>query len=251
MKKTLLEMTQDILSEMDSDVVNSIGDTVEAMQVANIIKTCYNEMISNRNWPHLKKLVQLYSLSDLTRPNYLRLPDGTKELIFFKYDVHKDGQERTVEAEVKYKHPDDFLRYISNRNSALATVDEIKDFSGSKLMIINNAAPQYWTSFDDKHIVTDSYDKAVDDTLQASKTQCLAYIEPKWVHTDNAVPDLPEEAFAALEEESKSTAFIVLKQMANQKAEQKASRQNRWLARKAWRANGGIRYDDYGRKGRR
>lgn len=251
MKRTLLELVQSILNDMDSDEVNSINDTVESQQVANIIKTCYNEMISNRNWPHLRKLMQLDSLSDLNKPNYLQVPKGLKELVFFKYDVHLLGQEHTVLADVQYKQPDDFLRYVSSRNSLMSFVDEIIDFSGSKLMIINNKAPQYWTSFDDRYIVTDSYNADVEDTLQTSKTQCLAYMEPKWVHTDDAVPDLPSEAFAALEEEAKSTAFVNLKQMANQKAEQKASRQNRWLARKAWRANGGVQYDDYGRKGRR
>lgn len=251
MKKTLLEMTQNILNEMDSDEVNSINDTVESQQVANIIKTCYNEMISNRDWPHLRKLVQLDSLAEMSKPNYLKAPKGLKELIFFKYNVRKLDETRTVLADVEYKQPDSFLRYISTRNSDLPSVDEIQDFSGSKLMIVNDTAPRYWTSFDDTHIITDSYNKHVEDTLQSSKTQCLAYIEPKWVHTDSAIPDLPEEAFAALEEEAKSTAFVVLKQMANQKAEQKASRQNRWLARKAWRVHGGIQYDDYGRKGRR
>jgi hypothetical protein len=172
-------------------------------------------------------------------------------MVFFKYDVRKEGQTHTTLADVTYKQPDDFLRYISSRNGASDNVKEVKDFSGSVLMVLNNSAPTYWTSFDDRYIVTDAYDKTVDDTLQSSKTQCLAYIEPKWVHMDEAIPDLPEEAFAALEEEAKSTCFITLKQMANQKAEQKAGRQNRWLARKAWRAHGGIQYDNYGRKGRR
>jgi hypothetical protein len=246
MKTTLLEMVQNILNDMDSDEVNSISDTVEAQQVANIIKTCYMEMISNRNWPHLRKLVQLESLSDLDKPNYLRIPKGMKELIFFKYDA-----DITKMVEVKYKQPDDFLRYTSLRNSNMDVVEEIVDFSGSKLLIKNNSAPAYWTSFDDTHIVTDAYNKQAEDTLQASKTQCLAYMEPKWVHSDDAIPNLPEEAFAALEEEAKSTAFLALKQMANQKAEMKAARQNRWLSRKAWRANGGVQYESYGRRGRR
>lgn len=248
MKYTLLEMTQHILNDLDSDEVNSISDTVEAQQVANIIKTCYNEMISNRNWPHLRKLVQLDSLSDVTKPTYLRIPKGMKELVFFKYDVHLFDSNRSVMADVKYKEPDAFLRYLAGRNNTFANVEEVVDFSGSKLLIQNDKAPSYWTSFDDLHIVTDSYNKAIEDTVQASKTQCLAYIEPKWVHTDDAIPDLPEEAFAALEEEAKSTASIAIKQVANQKAEQKASRQNRWLSRKAWRAHGGIQYENYGRR---
>lgn len=251
MKKTLLEITQNILNDLDSDEVNSINDTVESQQVANIIKACYNELLSNRNWPHLRKLIQLDSLSDITKPNYLKVPNSLKEMISFHYDVRKAGDTRTILADVKYKQPEDFLRYVSSRNSDIDTVDEIEDFSGSKLMIANNVAPSYWTSFDDTYIVTDAYNKAIDDTLKASKTQCLAYLEPTWVHTDEAIPNLPEEAFALLEEEAKSTCFLVLKQMTNQKAEQKASRQNRWLARKAWRAHGGVQYDDYGRKGRR
>jgi hypothetical protein len=64
------------------------------------------------------------------------------------------------------------------------------------------------------------------------------------------IPDLPIEAFPLLEEESKSTAFFTLKQMANQKAEQKANRQSKWLSRKAWRAAGGVKFQNYGRKGR-
>jgi hypothetical protein len=109
-------------------------------------------------------------------------------------------------------------------------------------------SPSFWTSFDDDYIVCDSYDAQVDDTLQSSKTQVLAYMEPLWVHNDTAVPDLPSEAFPALLEEAKSTAFLVLKQMANQKAEAKAQRQQRWLSRKAWRTHGGVRYENYGRR---
>src|SRR4051812_8412394 len=110
MKKTLLQLTQDILSDMDSDSVNSISDTVESQQVATIIKNCFFEMISNRNWPHLRKLIQLDSLGDVTKPNYLRIPEGMKEMLFFKYDTHKLGETKTTITEVCYKEPEAFLR---------------------------------------------------------------------------------------------------------------------------------------------
>lgn len=251
MKKSLLGLTQDILNDLDSDEVNSIDDTVEAQQVASVVRQCYEEMISNRNWPHLKKLIQLESAGDINKPNYLTIPNGLKELITLRYDVRKVDQTKTVLNEIVYKDPESFLRYVSQRNSDLDTIDEITDFSGTTLLVQNNQSPKYWTSFDDKYIVFDSYDKAVDDTLKKIKTQCLAYIEPVWVHEDAAIPDLPEEAFSALLEEAKSTAFLVIKQMANQKAEQKAGRQQRWLSRKAWRVKGGVQYENYGRKARR
>lgn len=250
MKMTLLEMTQDILNDLDSDSVNSIADTVESEQVAQIIKTCYFEIIGNRNWPHLRKLFQLESSGTLQRPNYLRIPITLKEMEFFKYEVQKDGG-KIVQKEIKYKEPDDFLRFISTRSSTDPNVTTVIDHSGSKLLIRNDVAPTYWTSFDDFNLVTDSYDKAADDTLQNTKSQCLGYLHPTWVHVDAHVPDLPYEAFPALLAEAKSTAFISVKQMANQKAEQKAARQQRWLSRKAWRVEGEIRFDNYGRKGRR
>jgi len=250
-KKTLLEIVQNILSEMDSDEVNSIDDTIESMQVANIVKTCYQELISNRNWPHLKKLTVMNGSGTLAMPTYLSLPEGCKELITFRYDKRKVTDNKAKWAEITYKYPEDFLRYVSQRNTANSNVIETVDYGGTPVQILNNQAPQYWTSFDDKNIVCDAYDSAIDDTLKASKTQILAYIETPWEHTDSAVPNLPEEAFSLLEEEAKSVAFLTLKQQNNPKAEQKAQRQNRWLSRKAWRTHGGVHYADFGRKGRR
>lgn len=250
MKMTLLEIVQDILNDMDSDEVNSIDDTVESQQVAQIVKTCYFEIIGNRNWPHLQQLVQLEHIGDLTKPNYLVLPENLKELSEFKYEKQKHDDTKFILQDVKYLYPDQFLRMVQSRNSDYDTIDTVIDFSGSKLLVINNFAPTYWTSFDDTHLVTDSYDSSLDDTLKKSKTQALAYINPTWERLDESIPNLPIEAFPALLAEAKSTAFLVLKQVANEKAEQKAGRQERWLARKAWRAAGGVRYPDYGRAGR-
>lgn len=250
-KLTLLEMTQDILNDLDSDEVNHIDDTIEAQQVAQIIKTCYYEMLSHRNWPHMRKLIQIEASGDLSRPNYLILPENLQELSYFKYDKAKIDAVDINLQDVVFKEPDDFLRYVSGRKSSADNVETIIDPTGTKILIFNDQAPSYWTSFDDTYLVTDAYDKAVDDTLKKSKTQAQAYMIPIWNRIDSFVPDLPAEAFPALLEEAKSTAFITLKQVANQKAEQKAKRQQSWLSRKAWRAAGGVRYDNYGRASRK
>lgn len=250
MKFTLLEVVKDVLNDMDADFVNSINETVEAAQVAQIAKTCYNEMISNREWPHLKQLSQLEASGTLAKPTHMRLPDGVKKLEWVKYDKMKENETRLRYEDVKYLYPDEFLEITNSRNSDNANVVKVVDFSGTTLLIFDNAAPTYWTSFDDEWIVFDSYNVALDDTLKKAKTQIYLVKEPVWVEADDAIPDLPEEAFAAYIEEVKSTAFLALKQMANQKAEQKAARQNRWLSRKAWKAKGGVRYENFGRKGR-
>lgn len=251
MKYTLIEMVQEILSDLDSDEVNSIDDTVEAQQVANILKNTYNNMISNRDWPHLKRLIQLDSSIDVTKPTHMKCPANMKELTFFRYDNQKLTDTSIRMLDVKYLYPDEFLQFTAGRNQDNDFVQLVTDFSGTKFLINNNTAPKYWTTFDDVYIVCDAYDNEVDSTLQSSKSQCLGYVEPVWVHTDHAVPDLPSEAFAALIEEAKSTAFLVIKQSTNQKAEQNSQRQQAWLSRKAWVAHGGVRYMNYGRRGKK
>lgn len=249
-KKTLLEIVQDILNDMDADSVNSINDTIEAEQVANIVRSTFEGMVSNRNWPHMKKLVQLDSANDVDKPNYLKLPINLIELSQLRYEAQKFGAPVSVR-ELQYKTPEQFLEITSSRPSDGDNIQVVTDFNGAKLFIVTNAAPTFWTSFDDVYIVTDSYDLGIDTTLQKSKSQALAVIEPAFVMQDDFIADLPTDAFTALIEEAKSTAFMSLKQMVNQKSEQKAQRHNRWLARKAWRAHGGVQYPDYGRKNRK
>lgn len=251
MKYTLLEIVQETLNDLDSDFVNTIDDTVESYQVAQIAKSCFNEMISNRNWPHLRKLIKLESSLLTSKPTHMRLPVGVKELEWIKYDKRKAGETRVAYQDIKYREPEEFLTLVHARNLDNANVILVSDFSSTPVLVFNDRAPEWWTSFDDEWVVFDSYDAVVDDTLKNSKTQAMAYIEPGWEHSDEFVPFLPEEAFAALVEEVKSTAFVVLKQMPNSKAEQKANRQQRWLSRKAWKAHGGLEYENYGRKSRK
>jgi hypothetical protein len=247
-KLTLLDMVQDIANDLETDEINSISDTIESVQIAQIVKTSFFEMIASRNWPHLKRTFQLTSSSDPAYPTHMRLPEDVKELIMVSYDKKKSGESRDKYQEIYWVEPEEFLYKSNQRNIDNSNVDSITDFGGVPFNIYNDRAPTYFTSFDDEWIVADAYDSAVDSVLQTSKTQALGYISPTWSHTDTAIPDLPEEAFPALLEEAKSTAFVVLKQMPNEKAEQKAGRQHRRLARKAWRVDGGVRYPNYGRK---
>lgn len=251
MKRTLLDIVQEILNDLDSDEVNSINDTVESLQVANIVRSCYLEMTSNRNWPDQKKLIQISASNDVSKPNYMRLPDNIKEVISIAYNKVKEGETKLVYQPIKFLYPDEFLRLVNSRNTDLDNVIIVTDDSGIKIPVVNNQPPTYWTSFDDNWLVFDAYDSTVDDTLKATKSEVIGYVEKSWTTDDNAIPDLPSEAFSALVEEAKSTAFLVLKQMANQKAEQKSQRQQRWLSRKAWRAEGSIRYPNYGRLSRK
>lgn len=251
MSKTLLKMTQEILTVMTSDEVNSITDSAEAEAVATIITSVFEDMVSNRNWPHLRQLIQLESFSDDDKPTHLKLPDRVKELVLINYDRQTESNNRIDYHPVKYKHPDEFLMYTNNRSSTSDTTELVTDPSGVQLLIYNDKYPQYFTSFDDETVVFDSYDKEVDDTLQVHKFQVVAFMMPTSRFEDDWVPDLPDEAFRALVSEAKSTAQFNLQTVQDIKAEQEANRQQRWLSRKAWKTNGGVRYPNYGRKSRK
>ena len=51
MKRTLLSMVQSILSDMDSEDVNAISDSIEAQQVASVIEDTYFNLVSARDIP--------------------------------------------------------------------------------------------------------------------------------------------------------------------------------------------------------
>lgn len=249
MKMSLLDMTQDILSDMSSDEVNSIDDTVESSQVAQIIKSTYFSLIDERDWPHTKKLTNVQASGDDTLPTWMTLSDSIKKIVSINYDKAKlsDGT-RMMYDTVRYLYPDDFLRMCNGRDNTSTNAQVLVDpYSGVKLVILNNSAPTYYTSFDDVHLIFDSYDNEVDTTLQSSKIQVLAYVIPSWTHDDTFIPDLPDHAFTLLLEEAKSRAALKIAQQPDQKAEQESERQRKSLARRDRRVGQGIRFPNYGR----
>ena len=246
-KLTVLDMAQDILSDMDSDEVNSINDTVESQQVASRIKTTYFDIIGNRNWPHLKQTLQIDSLNDLTKPTHLQLPTNIKELVAFHYDIRKDTDVRSRYERIRYVEPEVFLRDTNPRNDNNDNVIIVED--NVDLLILNDRAPTYWTSFDDEQMVLDAFDEDVDDTIKTDKTQAIAYISPTFSLVDDFVPDLPVEAFPAFLSKAKTACFNVLKQEFNQLENDETQRQQRWLSRKSWQAHASKIYPDYGRRG--
>ena len=247
MKKSLLDMVQDILSDMNSDEVSSITDTVESLQVAQIIKSTYELIISRKNWPHLQQLITLGSSVDNAKPTHMRVREDIKEVLQISYDKQRLSQTSPRWQLVEYLYPDKFLQEINNRNTANASTLEVVDFSGVQLQIRNDSAPSWYTSFDDENVVFDSFDAEVDTILQTSKTQVLAYVSPVFTVTDTFVPDLPSEAFSALLAEAKSVCFARIKQAPDAKAEQQANRAMNWVSRKNWQVAGGWRFPSYGR----
>jgi len=252
MKLTLLEIVQSVLSEMDSDEVTSIGDTAESDQVALLARDVYLSFVSNKNWAHTQKLIQLPATFGSSKPTALKLPDDIKKLEWINYDCRRDALDQRVNQQgIKYLYPDEFIKLSNSLDVTQDFVEQFQLPGGAFISITNNANPRYWTSFDDVYLVCDSYDSSIETNLQESKTQAFASLTPTFVLNDTFVPHLPDEAFAAYIEELKSRAFVSFKQVSNPKTEQEANRQRRWLSRNQQQAHQGIRYKNFGRRSKK
>ena len=246
-KKTLLQITQDILSEMESDEVNSINDTVESLQVANIVISTFDNIITGKHYPHQNSLLQLQASGDVTKPTHMKLPENVTHIESVRYNKIALGGTKAMYGIVKYMLPEEFIKQVNGNTSSNTNVLTVTDFSSVPLYVRNDLPPAHYTSFDDEYLVFDSYDSAVDNTLQQSKTEVFGTVLPSMTLSDSTIPDIPVHLFPYLINEAKSTCFLLLKQMANQKAEQHSISQRRRLSQDAWRINKGITRPNYGR----
>lgn len=247
-KETLLQMVQNILSDMNSDEVNSISDTVESDQVARIIRQVYRNMVVELDLPEHKKLFPLTGVGSLTTPNYLEIPETVKTIDWVRYNVRKSTDTKDIYKLIAYKDPDDFVNIVQQRTSSDSDVETITDFGGTVLLIKNDVAPTYWTTFSEQYIIFDSFDNTVDSTVQGSKSQCWGIKEPAFTLSDSFIPDLDANLFPQLYAEAKSMCFVDLKETANPKAEQVSRRLNIANHKRKRKLTGTPDYPDYGRK---
>ena len=245
---TLIQIVQDILSDMDSDEVSSINDSVESLQVAQIVKSTYYNIIDGKDFPFLYELFQLTPTSTVSRPTHMSLPDSIIDLKWIKYDNKELAATKNLYQVIQYKTPEEFLYITDNRDSGDALITVVNDSTGIKINVYNDRGPSYFTSFDDENLVFDSYDSVKEVSLTANNTQCHGKKSVAFTLTDAFTPDLPDQMFTYLLAEAKSTCFVTLKQMPNPKAEQVSVSQKRKMSQEAWRIRNGITYPHYGRK---
>jgi hypothetical protein len=240
MRTTLLDMVQSILSDMDSEEVNSISDSVEAEQIANVIKDTYFNIIAAREIPEHQKILRLVSLSDSTRPTHFLYPDDIKSLEELQYNVG------TVAApsykDIAFVEPFTFLKRMPENGKQVGTVAD-----GIPLYVHNDKAPSMYTSFDDEHIIMDAYDASVEPILQASKTRGYGSVYPTFTIEDSFEPDLDSVLLPMLLAESKSVCFSLFKSGSDPKVEQAARRLKSYVQNDMYKTKRENKRPRYGR----
>lgn len=244
MKRTLLEMVQSILNDMDSEAVNSINDSVEAQQIASVIEDVYYNIVAARNIPEHQQLLKMTSLSSSVRPTHFQYPTNTREIVSLAYNI--DTQGKVNYQEIQFVEPMDFLsRMPYNLSTGVLVVPDVN--SNISLTVFRNRMPTYYTSFDDLHVVLNAYDASIDTTLQESKTRAYGTVYPTFSISDSFVPDLDDTMLPYLLAEAKSTCFSLFKSGSDPKIEQAARRLKSFVQNDMYRTKRPNVRNHYGR----
>lgn len=232
--KTLLDYTQDILSALDSDEVQSITDTVESLQVARVIKRSYDAIVMRADLNEHYTTFQVYASGDNNQPTIMYRPDDVDNIQWLKYNCETADDTNDNWRDVQFQPLDTFLKF---QYQLKADADNVVSFdlvnttwmtTGATDTITvlsrNDKAPQYYTCLDDYTLIFDSYDAEVDTTLQEDKS--LAYGKKDQIFTmdDEFIPFVDQEFGTLLLNESMALAFAELKQVPHELATKWANR---------------------------
>lgn len=196
-KQTLLSVVNTYMDYTDGFRVASIDDTIEGQQVASICEKVFYDLVNdifNNNLT--ENLIQLEALADSTKPNYLRLPDTASKIkeskVMYNVATGASGASTLNIKQIPFVRPQEFLDTIGLRSTNQTNTQVVTDYSGYQMVIQNKTAPQFFTTFDDEHLVFDSFDSDVDSTLQSSKSGILTSEQRTFTPSDTYIIDLPE-----------------------------------------------------------
>lgn len=160
MKYTLLEIVQEILSDMDSDEVNSISDTTESLQVAGIVKETYYHLVSQNDLPEHKDLLNLSESGDTLFPVKMSVPSYALKVYWVKYNKILSGETDPNFEVVEYLPWSEFIEKQNALNLDSSSISSMSVTTSNSdtwsLKFYNERHPSYWSSPDDDNIYFDA-----------------------------------------------------------------------------------------------
>lgn len=222
MRYTLFEMTDRILSAMESDEVNSINDTVESVAVSKLIQRTYYDMAVDLQLPEHDTTFQLDASGDSSKPCLMTVPTNVIKIHWIKYDNQETGDTYSDYQYVRWKPYDEFLESMGalrERTSGVGSQDLTLNSEGAtetfEFLYETDRHPDVYTTSDDYNLIFDAYDSTEDTTLQKSKTLCYGRVYPTFTLDDSFAPDLDPTQFSYFLNRCIARAFAELKQSDN------------------------------------
>jgi hypothetical protein len=224
--RTLLEMTQEILEAMQSDIVDSIDDTSESQAVAHMIQQTYWDLFSLEDFPENWDFFQMTE-TDSTTPTVMLIPNNIRKVGWVKYNRYTADYTDPQWVEVQFRP----LNWFLDTSLGLRTSqDDVQEFSytfndtDQPVFVMTNASPQWYTTPDQYTYMFNSYDSATEQYLHADRTMGYGMIEKDFTYADSSVPPLDNRQMSMLFNTAKSQAFVEIKQTQNSVADARARR---------------------------
>lgn len=213
MSQTLLEIVQDILSEMISDDVTSINDTDESLTVAKFVRTVYKEMAATMDLPEDSLLFNLTETS-VDTPTVMLKPTDMRTVDWVRYEKSTEINSDLMYVPLTYVPVKQFLDIIyglTESDDNTLAFDYTTGTQTFSLLYRNDKHPEVYTTFDDETLLFDSFYSPMDTFLRSSKTVCSGRQIQTFDLDDTFVPPLQEGHFPLLIAEVRKRAFDFLK----------------------------------------
>lgn len=213
-KRTLLEIVQLTLNVTGGDYVESISDSQESEDMALLAKDVFYDISNWDEWPYQNNLASLESPADTSAPTVMQINDDYKFIHSVQY--LKEG-DTDVFTDIKYLPPEEFIRVSDSKmsNSSSMKIYGYGLRSSVFLTVGTDEHPRYYTSFDDKNIIFDSYDSSVDVFLANWKCRVMASIIPDFKMVDNHEINLPDTMMGLYISQVKVAAYYYTNQADN------------------------------------
>lgn len=227
-KRTLLRVVQDYLTYVDGFQVDSIFDSEESMQAAQIAEHVFNTIVDkNRDLMYCTVVRSLDPSMDNALPCVLRVPSEIRRIHNSEiwYNVHEGTGVQWHR--VQFIDPVEFLA-LSNGASTDPDNTAVQQINGVPFIICTNKHPDYCTTFDDQVLVFDSYNSAVDTTLQESKTKVISTQIPVFLIEDSFEIPLPERMLSGYTDTVINECAVALRAVGNPNV---ARRTNQFLSK--------------------
>lgn len=250
-RRTLLDIVQGILSRTDGDSVSTVGETVESLKVANLVKDVYYELLDYIKPENITQNTQLFPTSAST-PTVMIIPDNVVNIIWLKYNIAEDIADPLEYREMHYRDPFLFMQTQAMLDEDQSNVLRYTDPTGAlnPVNCLTDRDPSCYTIINNKHVIFDAYDSLKDAFLQQHKSFIMAKVLPVWSMTDDFIPELDEQFRSLFYEECVSAASYDLFKEVNQKAEQKSRRQLNAIQNERFKSEA-MKKDKYHGYGRR
>jgi hypothetical protein len=223
---TLLELVQQIASSTGSDDITSINDSTESLQIANIVRRAYFDLIKRADIPEHFSLSQLASTS-VSTPTIMTISDSVCELKWIKYNKILSATDQDRWTLVTPLPTDVFFERMHLLDTDETNVDTFTltvDGYSQDIYLRNDKQPDFYTTFNDSTIIFDSYNINLETYLASGNTQCYGKNTAIFTLSDSFTPDIDEEHFTLLLNEATSLAWLELKQAPHPIAERNSRR---------------------------